>query len=79
MLTSKLFLTKNQAIISTCQQKRKKCFNTRFQESGKGAEQQQEMCHLIVSPRLSASRLETLPSLPSRIKLPPPEAVPPDL
>lgn len=47
-----------------------KGFNTSFQESRKGAEQQQDMCHLTVYPRLSALRLEILPSLLSRIKFP---------
>lgn len=49
--------TKNQAIISTCQQKRKKCFDTSFRESEKRAEQQQEMYHLIVIWRLSVPQL----------------------
>lgn len=72
---SQLSLTKNQAIISTCQQKRKKCFNTSSQASEKRAEQQQQMCHLIVSHRLSAPQLGIFPNLPSRMKFPPPGAV----
>lgn len=66
--------TQNQAIISTCQQKRKKCFKTSFQESEKKAEQQQEIDHLIVSRRLSAPQLGIFPNLPSRMKFPPPGA-----
>lgn len=70
MLTSRLSHAKSQATTSTCHQGRKNCFNTNFQESGKRGEQQQEMCHLIVSPRLSALELEILPSLsPQRLLL----------